>query len=130
MNCPSCGAPIHLEDGCQSAPCEYCKAVYLPDKNDEGVRVFDQPSELLCPVCQAPLAHATLARQRILYCTHCRGTLIPVPVFLVLVEALRAQRGGDIEIAPRPTRASWIARFAARNAAGEWILTIMREAAT
>ena len=100
MNCPNCGAPIYLADGGQSTTCEYCQAVYLPEKNDEGVRVFDQPSELLCPLCHAPLMPATLARQRILYCAHCRGTLVPVPVFVVLVEALRAQRGGDGEIAP------------------------------
>ena len=69
MNCPSCGASIHLEDGAASPTCEYCKAVYLPEKNDEGVRVFDQPSELSCPICRASLLlPATLARQRILYC--------------------------------------------------------------
>jgi Zn-finger nucleic acid-binding protein len=102
MNCPNCGAPLHLEDGRESAACEYCKAVYVPPPNREGVRVFDQPSELLCPICQAPLRHATLARQRILYCTGCDGSLIPMPVFVVLVHALRAQRGEAVDIAPPP----------------------------
>ena len=102
MNCPSCGASIHLRDGCQSATCEYCQAVYLPEKSIDGVRVFDQPSELACPVCRVPLLHATLARQRILYCSHCRGALIAMPVFVVLVDALRAQSGDDVEIAPPP----------------------------
>ncbi len=103
MNCPCCGASIHLEDGAASATCEYCKAVYLPEKNDEGVRVFDQPSELSCPICRASLLlPATLARQRILYCSRCRGSLIPMTVFVVLIAALRARRGDAVEIAPSP----------------------------
>jgi len=102
MNCPTCGAPIHLEDGRRSAVCEYCKAVYLPERNDEGVRVFDQPGDLLCPICQESLRPAIVAKQRILYCTRCRGSLIPMPVFVVLMEALRAQRGDGVDIAPPP----------------------------
>ncbi len=102
MNCPSCGAPIHLADEATFAICEYCNATYVPEKNDEGVRVFDQPSELACPICRLPLLHATLARQRLLYCTHCRGSLIPMPVFVALIDTLRAERGGAAEIAPPP----------------------------
>jgi Zn-finger nucleic acid-binding protein len=102
MNCPSCGASINLEDGATSATCEYCKAVCLPEKNDEGIRVFNQPSQLVCPICRAPLLHATLARQRLLYCPRCRGSLIPMTVFVVLIGALRAQRGEAAEIAPPP----------------------------
>jgi Zn-finger nucleic acid-binding protein len=102
MNCPTCGAPIHLAEGAAFATCEYCKATYLPEKNDEGVRVFDQTSDLSCPICRVPLLHATLARQRILNCTRCRGSLIPMPVFVVLIEVLRAERGEATEIAPPP----------------------------
>ena len=102
MNCPSCGAPLRLRDGRESATCDYCNAVYLPEKNDDGVRVFDQASELNCPICSLPLYHSTLVRQRFLYCTHCRGALIPMAVFVVLVEALRSRRGGAVEIAPVP----------------------------
>jgi LSD1 subclass zinc finger protein len=101
MNCPSCGAPLHLLEGRESFTCEYCRAVYLPDKNEDGVRVLDQPSGLLCPICAVPLVHAALARQRILYCTRCRGSLIPMPVFVLVVEDLRAQRGAAA-IAPPP----------------------------
>jgi LSD1 subclass zinc finger protein len=102
MNCPSCGAPIHLEDGATSATCQYCGAVYVPEKNVDGVRVFSQPSELSCPICHVPLMHATIARQRILNCTRCRGSLVPMPVFVVLIAALRAQRGDATEIVPPP----------------------------
>ena len=102
MNCPACGAPIHLADTEISATCEYCKAVYLPEKNEEGIRAFAQPSGVSCPLCHADLVPATLARQRFLYCPRCRGSLIPMPVFLVLLGALRARRGEDVEIAPPP----------------------------
>jgi LSD1 subclass zinc finger protein len=104
MNCPSCGAPLHLQEGRESLTCEYCRTVYLPEKNDDGVRVFDQPSEFLCPVCEAPLFHAAMERQRILYCTRCRGSLIPMAVFVVLVRDLRARRGGAAGISPAPDR--------------------------
>jgi LSD1 subclass zinc finger protein len=102
MNCPSCGAPVRLEEGASSAFCEYCQATCLAEKNEEGVRAYDQRSELSCPICQEPLLHATMARQRILYCTRCRGSLISMPVFVVLIEVLRARRGEAVEIAPPP----------------------------
>ncbi len=79
-----------------------CKAVYLPEKNDEGVRVFDQPSELHCSICDAALFPAVLARHRLLYCTKCHGHLVPMPVFVELIAVLRAQRGDGGEIAPPP----------------------------
>ena len=102
MNCPSCGAPLHLDDGSTSAECTYCRTVYVPEKNVDGVRVFNQPGDLLCPLCRVPLMHATIARQRILYCTRCRGSLIPMPVFVVLIAVLRQQVGEAAEIAPPP----------------------------
>ncbi|HEX3746027.1 MAG TPA: zf-TFIIB domain-containing protein [Bryobacteraceae bacterium] len=102
MNCPGCGAPLHLDDRSLSAECQYCGAVYLPEKNVDGVRAFDQPSALLCPICAVPLMQAVIARERILDCARCHGNLIPMPVFVVLISALRARRGGATEIAPRP----------------------------
>jgi LSD1 subclass zinc finger protein len=102
MNCPSCGAPLHLQEGRESLTCDYCQSVYLPEENADGIRVFEQPAELACPVCQVPLAHAAIAHRRILYCTRCRGTLIPMPVFVLLVQDLRARWRGAAEIAPPP----------------------------
>ena len=102
MNCLNCGAPIRVDDGETSATCQYCATVYVPEKNVEGVRVFNQPSELSCPISHVPLMDATIARQRIFCCPRCRGNLIPMPVFVVLIAALRAQRGEAVEIAPQP----------------------------
>ena len=102
MNCPNCGAPLHLDDGSTSVKCEYCDTIYRPEKNSDGVRVFDQASELLCPICQIPLMHATKARRRILYCTRCQGSLIAMAIFVELIAALRARRGQAADITPPP----------------------------
>lgn len=90
MNCPSCGAATRLEPSKDCMICDYCKNVYLPEKVDDGVDVFPETSENTCPVCSVSLKHASLAKIRIQYCTKCHGMLIPMGVFLSLVEELRA----------------------------------------
>ncbi|MGD0669710.1 MAG: zf-TFIIB domain-containing protein [Bryobacteraceae bacterium] len=104
MNCPSCGAPLRLE-GCdlENLACEYCKNIYYPEKNDEGVRVLDEDTEEACPICAIPLMHAILAREQIRYCTRCRGMLIPMETFLVLLQELKAEAPGQrVSHAPAP----------------------------
>jgi Zn-finger nucleic acid-binding protein len=90
MNCPSCGAPLNLESDQESLTCDYCKSIYLPEQDDEGVRVLGEADGASCPVCVVPLMHATLGRQRIRTCTRCRGMLIPMGSFLPLIEELKA----------------------------------------
>jgi Zn-finger nucleic acid-binding protein len=90
MNCPSCGAPLSLEGDQESLTCDYCKSIYLPDQDDEGVRLLGEADGASCPICAVPLMHATLGRQRIRTCTHCRGMLIPMGNFLALIEELKA----------------------------------------
>ena len=94
MNCPACGAPMRLKSDMASFKCEYCQSVYFPEKNDDGVRVLDEPSEQACPVCSVPLMNATIANLRILYCTQCRGMLIPMQFFEEIVEQMRTLQGG------------------------------------
>lgn len=101
MNCPSCGAPMRLQDGRECLTCDYCKNVYFPEKNEDAIRVLDDPSELTCPICAAPLVHAILAAHPIHYCAHCRGSLIPATVFVLILQDLRAHRGSDSAI-PHP----------------------------
>ena len=48
---------MRLLDGRECLTCEYCKSEYLPEKNEDGVRVLDDPSELSCPVCAVSLTH-------------------------------------------------------------------------
>ena len=92
MNCPSCGAPMHPDgDGLK---CDYCLSVYFPEKDDSGVRVLGESSDQACPICKVPLVDAVIAKTPILYCTQCRGMLIPMPVFQTLIEVLRVAQGG------------------------------------
>ena len=101
MNCPNCGAAMRLRDGRDCLTCDYCQSISFPEKNEDGVRVLDDPSELSCPVCAVPLKHAINQAHQILYCTHCRGSLIPATVFVLLLQDLRAHRG-DTEAIPHP----------------------------
>ena len=94
MNCPSCGAPLSLEGDQESLTCPYCKSIYLPDPDDEGVRLLGEAEGASCPICAIPLMRATLGRQRIRTCTHCRGMLIPMGNFLALIEELKAGHTG------------------------------------
>ncbi len=102
MQCPNCGAPLHLQDLSDSFTCDYCRSVYFPEENDDGVRLLDERSSLVCPVCDIPLMHASMDHHRIEYCTRCRGVLVEMPVFIELVDDLRAERGGFRRVLPPP----------------------------
>jgi len=97
MNCPSCGAPMHLKADADSYACDYCRSVYLPEKDDNGVRVLDEASGELCPVCNLALVHAAIGGVRIRYCTHCHGMLVPMQVFESLIDELRSVGNGTVE---------------------------------
>jgi Zn-finger nucleic acid-binding protein len=92
---------MRLQDTREGLTCEYCKSVYFPEKNEDGIRVLDELSELACPVCAVPLAHAILDARPILYCTRCRGSLIPAPIFVLILRDLRAHRA-DTSVSPHP----------------------------
>jgi len=103
MNCPSCGAPMRLEAGKECLSCDYCKSIYFPEKDEEGVRVLGVPAAESCPVCGIPLMHAVIVHERIRYCTRCRGMLIRMGVFLALIQELRnGPDGAVIAHAPDP----------------------------
>ena len=94
MNCPSCGAPMHLKPDMDCLKCDYCQSVYFPEKDDDGVRALGETADENCPVCSVPLMHAALAKIRILYCTKCRGMLVRMEVLQALIEELRVLEGG------------------------------------
>jgi Zn-finger nucleic acid-binding protein len=96
MNCPSCGAAMRLNADEDYLKCDYCKTIFFPEKNDEGVSVLAVASEEPCPVCGIPLMHAALAKVRMRYCTRCRGMLIPMGTFMALVEELREGDPGTL----------------------------------
>jgi|ERR1051326_4536399 Zn-finger nucleic acid-binding protein len=109
ISCPNCGAPIALSDREDAPVCDYCKQVFAPEENEEGVRVLGEASTLACPVCAIPLVHAAIAHHRILYCNQCHGTLIAMDGLGPLVSDLRARRRRGDEI-PRPPDARELQR--------------------
>src|ERR1035441_8646634 len=106
MNCPNCGAPMRLGDGRECLTCDYCQSVYFPEKNADGVRVLDDPSEFSCPVCAVPLVHAVIEAHPILYCPRCRGNLIPATVFVLILQDLRAHRADTVAARSQGTQAA------------------------
>ncbi len=102
MNCPNCGAPLHLNPDRDFYQCDYCQGYTFPDKNEDGVRVFDETSDLACPLCSVPLFHAATSGWRLHYCKQCHGMLIRMAFFPDLIEELRAQLAAPTGI-PRPT---------------------------
>ncbi len=72
--------------------CGYCGSVEVPEANAEGIRVFDQPSALSCPVCAIALVEASAAGLRMLYCNHCHGMLIPMDIFPGVIQDLKSRR--------------------------------------
>ena len=102
MTCPSCGAALRLETDRNFLLCSYCGSVYFPEPNADGVRVLGETSPLDCPVCAVPLTHASIGDGRMLYCTRCRGMLIPMDAFLGIVQDLRSQRAGSEDVEHQP----------------------------
>jgi Zn-finger nucleic acid-binding protein len=81
---------MHLKPDADSFTCDYCRSVYFPEKDDDGVRVLGQPCAEICPVCNVALVHAAIGKVRIEYCARCHGMLIPMEIFEALVEELRS----------------------------------------
>jgi hypothetical protein len=111
MNCPSCGGAMRLEEDKEFLRCEFCKNIVFPEKNDDGVRVLVELSELSCPGCVVPLVHAALEvvhanleGWRMLYCGKCRGMLVSADIFVELILDLHAHSDGSgaIPRAPDP----------------------------
>lgn len=82
--------------------CDYCGNIHYPEPNAEGIRVFDEPALLACPVCKIPLVHASTGGQRILYCNRCHGMLIGMDVFMAIVMDLRSRHWTAAEAARQP----------------------------
>ena len=88
MNCPSCGAPMHVQGG--SLKCDYCGSVVVPERDSSGVVVLtESPDHIACPICNVPLMQASLGRSPLLYCTKCHGMLIAMMEFQSLIDAAR-----------------------------------------
>jgi Zn-finger nucleic acid-binding protein len=93
MQCPQCGAPLRLEDDKDYLICDFCHSLHFPEPDDAGVRALGVSVSELCPVCHVPLEHAAVDGLRVLYCGRCHGLLIAMPIFVVLIDDLRAKSG-------------------------------------
>jgi Zn-finger nucleic acid-binding protein len=106
MNCPSCGAPMTLN--IDTYHCDYCKSVYVPGSDDEGITLLgDGPgneSPDQCPVCSVALVKAAIAHTPVLYCGTCHGLSIPMNIFPALVETLRGQQHTQVSAPPANPR--------------------------
>ena len=91
MTCQSCGAAMRLEEGKDYLVCEFCKAIFIPEPNADGVRLLEETASLNCPVCRVPLVQAAAGPVRLLCCERCRGLLVSMDMFVGLVQHLRAQ---------------------------------------
>ncbi len=89
MNCPNCGAPMHLVRDRDYWVCPYCTTFHFPDENDEGVRVLGEESRLLCPVCHVELVSAAVEQAPVRTCPRCRGILAEPPDFRRIVDMRR-----------------------------------------
>lgn len=100
MNCPSCGAPMRLQNGNTSMVCEHCKTVVALSADDDGYQFLDEAPELLCPLCAVALWNAVLARVPVRTCKRCHGLLTGMSALEPLVEAMRATNPGGAIPAP------------------------------
>lgn len=92
MDCPNCGAPLVYHEGKDYLSCQYCTFTYIPEPNADGVRPLEQRAAQGCPVCNLPMQAASLAGRAVLYCSQCRGILIPMNTFSELLAQERRQR--------------------------------------
>jgi Zn-finger nucleic acid-binding protein len=93
---------MEIADGDEAPVCAYCKQVYAPAEDLEGVRVLGEASQLACPVCAIALVKSVMAHHRILYCTQCHGSLVSMNDLGPLVGDLRAGRHAPDGIPSRP----------------------------
>lgn len=91
MTCENCGAPARLSRDQGLMICDYCGSQTAPPTDEEGVVVMD-PTKHNCPICQIPLANASIDSHDLLYCERCHGMLLDMEELVPLLEILREHR--------------------------------------
>jgi Zn-finger nucleic acid-binding protein len=118
MHCEHCGAAMRLDRGCGMLVCDYCDAERIPALDDDGVQIIG-PASKNCPVCAASLSDGLIEGFAVLYCTHCRGILIAMDIFPLLISDLRSHRERSPEIVQRRDEADAARRLHCPQCAGE-----------
>jgi Zn-finger nucleic acid-binding protein len=91
---------MRLEPNRDCQVCDFCGNIHVPEANADGIRVFDEPAGLACPICAIPLVFATADGLPIRHCTRCRGLLIPMDTFLAIVQDVRSRREATADLRP------------------------------
>jgi Zn-finger nucleic acid-binding protein len=91
MTCETCGAPMRLSRDQGLMICDYCRSQVTPRADEDGVIVMEATSHN-CPVCEVPLANASVESQQFLYCSRCHGMLLEMEKFVSLLNVLREYR--------------------------------------
>jgi Zn-finger nucleic acid-binding protein len=81
--------------------CDYCASQAVPPIDDDGVSLIG-PAKETCPVCSAGLSNGLIESVDLLFCQHCRGMLIKMDDFQLVISGLRMHRGAPAAfISPR-----------------------------
>ncbi|MFN2197997.1 MAG: zf-TFIIB domain-containing protein [Anaerolineales bacterium] len=91
MNCANCGAPMIYHRARATFECQYCLGVYIPEADDQGLRMIDEQARHICPLCDQPLVWADLDGFPAEICPQCRGVLMLQSLFGKAVRVLRAR---------------------------------------
>jgi Zn-finger nucleic acid-binding protein len=90
MKCPRCAfdiGPVGQQDQCTR--CGYP----LPKEGDEGVVIVGGKVEASCPICAVPLLAAQIEEETVAHCGQCRGILVEMESFRVIVTRRRSLHG-------------------------------------
>jgi len=91
MTCENCGAATRLDRDRNVFICDYCRSEFIPPMGENGVQILGE-TKFRCATCNSLLSEGQLEFHPLLYCTVCRGMLIPMEEFGTLFEVLRSYR--------------------------------------
>lgn len=91
MNCPNCGAPMVFHQDRATYECNYCKTLHIPEPDDQGMKIFEEPAQHNCPLCSIPLLWADIDGFPAEYCPNCKGVLFLQHLFGKAVKVLRVR---------------------------------------
>jgi Zn-finger nucleic acid-binding protein len=105
MNCPDCGAPMHLVPDQDYYICDYCSNTYSPPAGQDGVKDLGTVTELVCPRCaQAALVSGALNNVPLWLCRGCRGILLTMANLAVIASAAESRHRSDAITRPPDIR--------------------------
>jgi Zn-finger nucleic acid-binding protein len=103
-NCVNCGAPLAEDDTQGSLTCNHCGTLNEPATPPVGLDV-GPATDTACPSCAVPLHESHLEGLPLLFCRGCQGMLVPMPLFVSVIEAARMQEPRGVSaVLPRRQR--------------------------